>query len=113
MICPLRAPTHFSTAMLRIFCRMNTRVTLDTAMPPRMTMIEADEAQVVLGAIEVAPDLDRRSTRYERALMNSSLKSLAQRRDQRLDARRRAPARAARGARGCRTRAGPVDGTSS
>ena len=39
MIWPLRAPTHFSTAMLRIFCRMNTRVTLDTAMPPRITMI--------------------------------------------------------------------------
>jgi len=27
------------TAMLRSFCRMNTRVTLDTAMPPRITMI--------------------------------------------------------------------------
>ena len=38
MICALRAPTHFSTAMLRIFWRMKTRVTLDTAMPPRMTM---------------------------------------------------------------------------
>ena len=34
----LRAPRHLRTAMLRIFCRMNTRVTLDTAMPPRMTM---------------------------------------------------------------------------
>ena len=32
------APTHFSTAMLRIFCCTNTRVTLDTAMPPRITM---------------------------------------------------------------------------
>ena len=38
MIWALRAPTHFSTAMLRIFCSTNTRVTLDTAMPPRMTM---------------------------------------------------------------------------
>ena len=38
MIWRLRAPTHFRTAMLRIFCRMNTRVTLETAMPPRITM---------------------------------------------------------------------------
>ena len=38
MICALRAPMHLRTAMLRIFCRMKTRVTLDTAMPPRMTM---------------------------------------------------------------------------
>ena len=38
MICWLRAPTHLSTAMLRNFWMMKTRVTLDTAMPPRMTM---------------------------------------------------------------------------
>ena len=38
MIWPLRAPRHFNTAMLRIFCRMNTRVTLETAIPPRMTI---------------------------------------------------------------------------
>ena len=38
MICALVAPRHFSTAMLRIFCSTNTRVTLDTAMPPRITI---------------------------------------------------------------------------
>ena len=38
MIWRLRAPTHFSTAMLRNFWRMKTRVTLDTAMPPRITI---------------------------------------------------------------------------
>ena len=31
-------PTHFITAMLLIFCCTNTRVTLDTAMPPSTTM---------------------------------------------------------------------------
>ncbi len=38
MICPLEAPRHLSTAMPLIFCSTNTRVTLDTAMPPRMTI---------------------------------------------------------------------------
>jgi len=38
MICALRAPTHFRTAMLRNFWRMKTRVTLETAIPPRITI---------------------------------------------------------------------------
>jgi len=38
MIRPLVAPRHFSTAMLFSFCSTNTRVTLETAMPPRITM---------------------------------------------------------------------------
>ncbi len=38
IICALLAPTHFRTAMLRIFCITKTRVTLDTAIPPRITM---------------------------------------------------------------------------
>ena len=35
--CQVPAPTHFSTAMLFSFWSMNTRVTLDTPMPPRTT----------------------------------------------------------------------------
>ena len=38
MIWALVAPRHLSTAMPRIFCSTKTRVTLDTAMPPRITM---------------------------------------------------------------------------
>ena len=38
MIWLLRAPRHLSTAMLRIFWAMNTRVTLEIAMPPRITI---------------------------------------------------------------------------
>ena len=36
--CQDRPPRHLRIAMLRIFCCTNTRVTLDTPMPPRMTM---------------------------------------------------------------------------
>ena len=39
MTCALVEPRHFRTAMLCIFCSTKTRVTLDTAMPPRMTMM--------------------------------------------------------------------------
>jgi hypothetical protein len=35
--CHVPAPTHFSTAMLFSFWSMNTRVTLETPMPPRTT----------------------------------------------------------------------------
>ena len=40
--CDERAPTHFRTAMLFIFCWTKTRVTLDTPMPPRMTITRSN-----------------------------------------------------------------------
>ena len=43
--------------MLRSFCCTNTRVTLDTPMPPRMRTTETNEAEVVLRACEVLPHL--------------------------------------------------------
>ncbi len=39
--------------MLLIFWRTNTRVTLETAIPPSTDDDEADEAEIVLGALEV------------------------------------------------------------
>ena len=54
MIWPLRAPTHFRTAMLRIFCSTNTRVTLDTRDAAEDDDDQADQAQVVLGALEIS-----------------------------------------------------------
>jgi hypothetical protein len=96
--------------MLRIFCRMKTRVTLDTAMPPRMNDDQPDQAEVVLGTLEVAADLIL--GRPVRPRVDELVFRSGARRNQRLDASS-APATCSGVRPGCRTRASPVDGRSS
>ena len=57
--------------MLRTFCCTNTRVTLDTPMPPRIRIDEADQAQVVLGARQVLADAVLRSASSRATRTNS------------------------------------------
>ena len=80
------APTHFSTAMLRIFCMHKDARHARHGDAAENDDDEADQAEVVLCAVEVAAHFIVVSRETSARSRTRSLKSLVQRLDERLDA---------------------------